>query len=355
MREVQRKLDAFLESPTAELKREKLILNVRQLSKLAAAAETLTWVVSEGEGLDAWAAHVFLYGGTAAVPIPEPSKARKASTTAASARMGGRKKAFGTGEVTNATAQVVAAIDPLASLALRRGEEQRWAMTKVRERLAPHLDRLMALSERTVVTLRLECRAQAVFFLRGVASAGYADEDEPSGPDSFILDLNRCFSSLELIMSRYLTDDVRSYVFDGLSVLMTRTLISQLAGLRRINSHGVQKMSRNVFALQQNLTNMTYAQEPHFDRVRNYYSLTLLNDKQLLAYVHDNPTAFSIDELAAVVKISTPHRRPGSLEAVMVRHRPPLSAVCRDDTLTLPPLKAALQETKMVAERAAAF
>jgi hypothetical protein len=40
-----------------------------------------------------------------------------------------------------------------------------------------------------------------------------------------------------------------------------------------MNSLGVKKMIRNVFAVQQSLTNIIAFRETHFDRVRRYYSL----------------------------------------------------------------------------------
>jgi hypothetical protein len=63
------------------------------------------------------------------------------------------------------------------------------------------------------------------------------------------------------------------YIYGGLPRLLSNILISALSRLEGINKNGVQKMIRNVFALQQNLTNyIPFDQEP-FDRVRRFYEL----------------------------------------------------------------------------------
>jgi len=45
--------------------------------------------------------------------------------------------------------------------------------------------------------------------------------------------------------------------------------------MKGIEANGVKKMHRNVFALQQNLTNITQFKEVHFDRVRRVKNINI--------------------------------------------------------------------------------
>jgi exocyst complex component 4 len=44
------------------------------------------------------------------------------------------------------------------------------------------------------------------------------------------------------------------YIFEGVSSLVSAILISSAATIKRINSNGVKKMCRNIFAVQHTLT-----------------------------------------------------------------------------------------------------
>ena len=44
------------------------------------------------------------------------------------------------------------------------------------------------------------------------------------------------------------------YVFEGVSSLVSAILISSAATIKKINSNGVKKMCRNIFAVQHTLT-----------------------------------------------------------------------------------------------------
>ena len=46
--------------------------------------------------------------------------------------------------------------------------------------------------------------------------------------------------------------------------------------IRRMNENGVKKMCRNIFSLQQTLTNITLAREPALDYARQYFELLCL-------------------------------------------------------------------------------
>jgi hypothetical protein len=116
--------------------------------------------------------------------------------------------------------------------------------------------------------------------------------------------------------------------------LMTNYLVRSLAYLsdKRVNALGVSKIIRNIFALQQNLTNIDVgasaeiggggkqsrvdadgirADQPHhihesrFDRARQYYELLTFTQENLHLFQLENPNMFSAIEYAALFTIST--------------------------------------------------
>ena len=54
---------------------------------------------------------------------------------------------------------------------------------------------------------------------------------------------------------------------------MASILINSTPSLKRINENGIKKMCRNIFAIQQNLTNITMSREADLDHARQYYEI----------------------------------------------------------------------------------
>lgn len=63
------------------------------------------------------------------------------------------------------------------------------------------------------------------------------------------------------------------YIFEGLGHLIAKILITSSQSMRVINEGVIQRMCRNVFALQQTLTNITMTREVALDHARHYYEL----------------------------------------------------------------------------------
>lgn len=64
------------------------------------------------------------------------------------------------------------------------------------------------------------------------------------------------------------------FAFDGLPGLIVHILISEATYIKRLNANGVQKMVRNILALQQNLSNFVpLSQCSIMERAREYYQL----------------------------------------------------------------------------------
>ncbi len=70
-------------------------------------------------------------------------------------------------------------------------------------------------------------------------------------------------------------------------------------------------MSRNVFALQQNLTNIIQFKEVHFDRVRKYYSWLNLSEEELVNSVAGS--GFSKEEIEAILEVQQVGERTSTI------------------------------------------
>ena len=77
--------------------------------------------------------------------------------------------------------------------------------------------------------------------------------------------------------------DLNRFAFDGLPALIVHILISEASHIKRMNSNGVQKMMRNILALQQNLANFVPpSQNSVMERAREYYQLFNLGSEVII-------------------------------------------------------------------------
>ena len=64
------------------------------------------------------------------------------------------------------------------------------------------------------------------------------------------------------------------FVFEGLGTLMEHLLISNSRHIRFVNAVGIQKIMRNMLAMQQNLKTITDAsQDADFEKAKAYWNL----------------------------------------------------------------------------------
>lgn len=91
--------------------------------------------------------------------------------------------------------------------------------------------------------------------------------------DSLVIQMNKDLITLQDIVATSLATHKFRYMFEGLGHMMSSLIISSAPNIKKINSNGVKKMSRNLFAIQQNLLNITQSREPDLDKARLYYDL----------------------------------------------------------------------------------
>ncbi|KAJ3335656.1 hypothetical protein HDU93_004770 [Gonapodya sp. JEL0774] len=94
----------------------------------------------------------------------------------------------------------------------------------------------------------------------------YFLEEEAQDPDPYVSALNSDLVRGEEIIAAALPARRVRFIFDGLAKLMTNVLISDFRYIRKLNKNGLMKLTRNVHALQQNLSNISSSFEAELAR-----------------------------------------------------------------------------------------
>lgn len=107
-----------------------------------------------------------------------------------------------------------------------------------------------------------------------IRDGNYHLEDETFEPDPYVITLNSDLMELDDCINASLPSKDELFAFDGLPGLIVHILISEATYIKRLNNNGVQKMARNILALQQNLSNFVpLSQCSIMERAREYYQL----------------------------------------------------------------------------------
>ncbi|CAB3976804.1 Exocyst complex component 4 [Paramuricea clavata] len=130
------------------------------------------------------------------------------------------------------------------------------------------------LAEMCLLVLHLEIRCHCFYYLlQALRQTSYVCSVESVDADTLVIQMNKDLIALEDIVATSLAPHKFKYMFEGLGHMMSSLIISAAPNIKKINSNGVKKMSRNIFAIQQNLLNITQSREPDLDKARLYYDL----------------------------------------------------------------------------------
>ncbi|XP_006030745.1 exocyst complex component 4 [Alligator sinensis] len=202
------------------------------------------------------------------------------------------------------TAQTVSpGQDSHASMELPPASEQ---ITQTLSELAKSFQEM---ADRCLLVLHLEVRVHCFHYLIPLAKQGnYAivANVESMDYDSLVVRLNKDISAIEEAMSASLQQHKFQYIFEGLGHLISCILINGAQYFKRISESGIKKMCRNIFILQQNLTNITMSREADLDFARQYYEMLYNTADELLNLVVDQGVKYT--ELEYIYALSLLHR-----------------------------------------------
>ncbi|XP_060052576.1 exocyst complex component 4 [Erinaceus europaeus] len=165
------------------------------------------------------------------------------------------------------------------------------------------------MADRCLLVLHLEVRVHCFHYLIPLAKEGnYAivANVESMDYDPLVVKLNKDISAIEEAMSASLQQHKFQYIFEGLGHLISCILINGAQYFRRISESGIKKMCRNIFVLQQNLTNITMSREADLDFARQYYEMLYNTADELLNLVVDQGVKYT--ELEYIHALNLLHR-----------------------------------------------
>ncbi|GLD73573.1 exocyst complex component 4 isoform X2 [Lates japonicus] len=128
------------------------------------------------------------------------------------------------------------------------------------------------IADRCLLVLHLEVRVHCFHYLIPLTKQGnYAivANVESMDYDPLVVKLNKDISAIEEAMGAALQQHKFQYIFEGLGHLISCILINGAQYFKRISESGIKKMCRNIFVLQQNLTNITMSREADLDFARS--------------------------------------------------------------------------------------
>uniref|UniRef100_A0A4W4DQY9 Exocyst complex component Sec8 n=1 Tax=Electrophorus electricus TaxID=8005 RepID=A0A4W4DQY9_ELEEL len=189
----------------------------------------------------------------------------------------------------------------------------KWGWMCVREHILQTLSDLSRsfqdIADRCLLVLHLEVRVHCFHHLIPLAKQGnYAIVANAASMDydPLVVKLNKDISAIEEVMGASLQQHKFQYIFEGLGHLISCILINGAQYFKRISESGIKKMCRNIFVLQQNLTNITMSREADLDFARQYYEMLYNVADELLNLVVDQGVRYT--ELEYINALGLLHR-----------------------------------------------
>ncbi|KAL0486151.1 exocyst complex component [Acrasis kona] len=167
--------------------------------------------------------------------------------------------------------------------------------------------RFKQLASWCLFALKVDIRAHVFHFLKTpLKNHSYCCEDTSTQPETFVNNFNVDLARIERSLCTYLPKEKKQYLFDGLGRLIADLLIDSVMHMthKKFNQKGIQKMNRNIFSIQQNITNIVDSREILFNRVRQYYNMLELSEKEFFNLISsgEHEQLFTEEQYAAVLR-----------------------------------------------------
>ncbi|XP_037788643.1 exocyst complex component 4-like [Penaeus monodon] len=191
------------------------------------------------------------------------------------------------------------------------------------------------LAHTCLLVLHLEVRLHCFYYLLPVArGGGFATGLDSQEPDGEVLKLIKDLATIDEALTNTLHPRKCKYIFEGLGPLIANILMTSVIHIRRINENGIKKMCRNIFSIQQQLTNITMTRELALDQARQYYEMLYHTPEEILNAIMNRGKQFS--ELEYINALQLLHRSsPGTSQEVLHSHLQRLSEILGDIGVTV--------------------
>ena len=111
--------------------------------------------------------------------------------------------------------------------------------------------------------------------------------------------LSRQFDELSDKLQISLQANKFKYVFNGCGVVVSNLMTDacELIKNQKINQQGVKRICRNIFAIQQKLTNITLTREAELDTCRQFYELLYTTPEEFIMQIQENGLKYTSGRL----------------------------------------------------------
>lgn len=178
------------------------------------------------------------------------------------------------------------------------------------------------LAETCLLVLHLEVRVHCFYYLLPVAQSSFAMGIDSQEPDPEVIRFNKDLAAIDEAMGVALQPWKLRYIFEGVGHLVATILINCANTIKRINSNGVKKMCRNIFAIQQSLTSITMSREVALDYARQYFELFYHTPEEILTTIVEKGPQFQLNEYISAITLlhrSIAGREQQLLDSVLKR------------------------------------
>lgn len=125
------------------------------------------------------------------------------------------------------------------------------------------------------------------FFIKG---------DLDTDPDETVLHMNRDLHRIYEHLSRSLQEHKCAYVFEALGFMIASIFVRAIKNFKKISTHGIAKMCRNIFNVEQNLSAIRQISDPHLMKAHRFYELLYKKPEELLNHLIEHEAEFSLND-----------------------------------------------------------
>ncbi|VDK41805.1 unnamed protein product [Cylicostephanus goldi] len=164
------------------------------------------------------------------------------------------------------------------------------------------IGRLDTISDTCLLMLHLELRVHCFFHLLPLARPRNVSVHEELDPE--VIELGRDLQTFYQLLSSILSQPKLRYIFDGLGHLCAAIFIHSSQHMPRLSEAGKKRVCRNIWGVQQRLSQITSRREAELDRARAFFELLAHEPDRLLAQLPDRRSQFTPVEMNHLVALS---------------------------------------------------
>lgn len=149
---------------------------------------------------------------------------------------------------------------------------------------------------------RVHCFYHLINFIKQENNTSYSG-DLDTDPDECVLNMNRDLHRIHEHLSRSLQEHKVKYVFDALGFMIATIFVKAIKNFKKISTHGIAKMCRNIFNVEQNLSAIRNKSDPHLMKAHRFYELLYKKPEELLNHLMEHEAEFQLSDYTNLLNL----------------------------------------------------